>query len=114
MYNCEAFMDYAYEMFRPGQKWSSFDKMIYQKVRKKQISSSGLSKDLKRQRKICEKKYREAQVDDQKAYEFGQWLEKQKTMMQRKINGTEIKNKQIIKDMIQLYESYQSKLGSLD
>lgn len=84
------------------------EKVNYKRMRAAQTSSAGLMVQLATQRNICKSKFKEAKADGECEL-FIDWLNKRKEMMQRKINGKEIKNKKMLQKFIALYDEYLRK-----
>lgn len=85
------------------------DKKLYKKMRRAQTSKIGLLNGYLSQKKLCEKKLKEANSIETLDAFWG-WLDKQERLIQRKINGTEIKHKNILQKNINLYKDYKKKI----
>ena len=109
-YNVENFINYCddYQIAEEGKMSSS----QYKSMRKMQTNSVALRSQLSQQKKLCEKKYQAAKNDGSKS-QFIAFLEKNKAATQRKINGTEISNKDALQKFITLYDDYLRKAQSL-
>ena len=83
----------------------------YNLMRKSQTSTIGLTAGLNEQKKICKKKFDECKSNEDYK-KFISWLDKQKSLMNKKINGKEIKNKNILHKYIELYDSYIEKCNN--
>ena len=109
-YTMENFIDYCeeYQVAEEGKISPS----QYKAMRKLQTNTFALHRQLSMQKKLCEKKYRAAKNDGSKD-QFIAFLEKNKAGIQRKINGTEIKDKKTLHEYIALYDNYLKKAQSL-
>lgn len=112
-------MAYFINLNKPAQESTFFDELsvanevttAYRVMRKAQTNTVALYSQLLEQKRICKKKYKECQYDDFLIENFRNWLNKQKNMMQRKINGKEIRNKKALQKFVDLYDSYLNKLS---
>ena len=86
--------------------------MDYKTMRKLQTNTIALNNQLLMQKSICKKEYKKAKNEGSKDI-FISSLEKKKEGIQRKINGTEVKNKKVLQKFIALYDEYIRKAESL-
>ena len=99
MQDVKDFLNYAYEVLDEGIATEA--DMRYKAMRLMQTNVIALSKQLHDQRNICEKKLKEANSIDE-LESFSVWLDQQAAGIQRKINGTEIKNKNALQKFIKM------------
>ena len=101
-YTLESFITFCDDMMIAEEK------LNYKRMRAAQTSSVGLMVQLTTQRSLCKSKFKEAKANGECEL-FINWLNTQKERMQRKINGTEIKNKKMLHKFISLYDEYLRK-----
>ena len=101
-YTLESFISFCDDMMIAEEK------LNYNRMRSAQISPAGLMVQLVTQRNICKSKFKEAKAEGECEL-FIDWLNKRKEMMQRKINGKEIKSKKMLQKFIALYDEYLRK-----
>lgn len=84
----------------------------YKIMRKAQTNIVVLNNQLLMQKKMCKKEFEKVKADGNKEA-FISSLEKKKTGIQRKINGTEISHKKTLQKFITLYDEYIRKAQSI-
>ena len=109
MQDVKDFLNYSYDVLDEGIATEA--DMRYKAMRLMQTNVIALSKQLRDQRNLCEKKLKEANSIDE-LESFSVWLDKQEAGIQRKINGKEIKNKNALQKFITMYHEYKSKINA--
>lgn len=110
---------YLNTLSKPAEESTFFDEIgiaeessaFYKMMRLSQTSRPGLHASHLTQKKECEKRYKDSRGDMEKEKAFAEWLNKSIQMTQRKINGKEIKHKDLLQKDIDLYKSYLNKIG---